>query len=863
VIGLEDAYTYALRTTLLAHLLQPRSRRLQYAGPQSQTSDHAKSSSTFVELVKEFSPLRDSKSTKFPSAFPTELDKRITGILIGKERMPEYNDAMIKRTFAAFLNEFKNPVFRKSVEKDRRVEDLLLIFFSKATNELQKGRAPDDDGWKSIVDRHVALFVRLISSTLKTNDWLRDKPELSSRLGDLETKLLSNAQDLGQPIVDVNGNAPIELPISFVVYDMPGTLQLCSIFGKSPEQVQADIDGHKEVWTPEAALQDLKQYQANLGLKTKRTLNSDSFDVQDAYESWKKGESHELSQMMLNIIQTYPDLARHTSSINFPTYRSAVVAGADALQANGATIYPDLGMDESSLIVDQPVDLSYLSISEQPQQDIVLTNVPYTFIPPEPRSYYAAVARAALNRDLAENSTLLTSTSADDTAQSLLSKASYDILNEIALRWRIPPCSRLVTYLDVIRTKFQDREMEVEVLERALSASKEQTFETKRPGKTMNQSSPETVWDRSRWTLEDYAQYQDILSTIHETLLRELLELLQYCYMSKPPSIGVVVYVLNNHIYPDPLFSKNSGNLEMFREALEQALHVKAREAYSDLLAANMPESADQWEFSHVIAFGKALTGLIQKIRKRYKQNPEIMGVSPLKVLGDETLPLFAADVLNIVQRVINVFQERQEQIDIEEAFEIYKEMASVCEVYQQLFPQKSLDLRIEDMLEQYVWKWINTADENMVKWVEQAVLQDTFKLATNDEEHRSDIDKHTSSALDMFTSFGQSIEQIIDLRWNDRLQNAKFLTALSKSVGTAVCKYCELVEAKFIKEMEPPPAEQEALARQTRQEKWMQMARDTLTTKEKIEPFQFVPEVFTYYFSMRKIRETMTNIVS
>jgi hypothetical protein len=37
---------------------------------------------------------------------------------------------------------------------------------------------------------------------------------------------------------------------------------------------------------------------------------------------------------------------------------------------------------------------------------------------------------------------------------------------------------------------------------------------------------------------------------------------------------------------------------------------------------------------------------------------------------------------------------------------------------------------------------------------------------------------------------------------------------------------------------------EQEAAARQTRQEKWISMAKDLYNQKEKIEPFNFYPEV-------------------
>jgi hypothetical protein len=69
-------------------------------------------------------------------------------------------------------------------------------------------------------------------------------------------------------------------------------------------------------------------------------------------------------------------------------------------------------------------------------------------------------------------------------------------------------------------------------------------------------------------------------------------------------------------------------------------------------------------------------------------------------------------------------------------------------------------------------------------------------------------------------------------------------MTAVSKSIGIALARYCELVEQKFGREMDRMTPEQEAAARQTRQEKWISMAKDLYTQREKVEPFQFYPEV-------------------
>lgn len=69
-------------------------------------------------------------------------------------------------------------------------------------------------------------------------------------------------------------------------------------------------------------------------------------------------------------------------------------------------------------------------------------------------------------------------------------------------------------------------------------------------------------------------------------------------------------------------------------------------------------------------------------------------------------------------------------------------------------------------------------------------------------------------------------------------------MTALTKVVGIGISRYCEVLEQMFSKEMDRLTPEQEAAATQSKQEKWLQVAKDAWNNKEKIEPFQFFPEV-------------------
>jgi hypothetical protein len=161
--------------------------------------------------------------------------------------------------------------------------------------------------------------------------------------------------------------------------------------------------------------------------------------------------------------------------------------------------------------------------------------------------------------------------------------------------------------------------------------------------------------------------------------------------------------------------------------------------------------------------------------------------------------------------------------------------------VHAQVLPEVPFGLHIEGLLQAFVWRWIQTTDAKIVGWVEEAVKQDSFSIDT--ETGPDGGGRHSVSIVDIFRSFNQAIEQIVQLNWDDDLQYAKFMTAVSKAIGAGVAKYCELVEQKFVKEMDRLSPEQEAALAQTRQERWMQLAKDAWTNKDKVEPFQFLPE--------------------
>ena len=499
----------------------------------------------------------------------------------------------------------------------------MLIFFSNATKELQKGKPSTDDSWKLMADRHLALFVRLISLILKEQEWSRDRPELSNRLTTLESKLLTNDQDLTTDLSNgTSSTIEAVVPLSYEVKDMPLVQVVAGIFGLTNTQVQSDIDNNKATWTAKAALQDIKTYQTLLNLNSRKTLRSDDFDLEDAYEAWKKAEGPDLAQMILAIVQSNPELAKGSSNHNTPQF-NPTPTGSEASDSGYAESSRKMSMSEgSSYVIDQPVDMSTICPTEWNPVSFGKDDETFTFIPSEPRVYYRLILSQALSHDLKGDSLQPSSATTETPRIKLLSKQSTELLNEICLRWRLPYISRIVLFLDVIREKFLEQELSLDTLDSAFTFIKEPSLDNRKDAHLMTY----LLYDRTRWTLQDFALNQQILTALHDALLRDLYDIAQQCYEPKPPSVGPILYVLEHHIKSDPSFSKTSEDNVAFAAQLYEGLKDKAFALYKQYLEKHLPQDQERWEFYHVVELGRAVIALAQRIQKRYRKNAEIMG---------------------------------------------------------------------------------------------------------------------------------------------------------------------------------------------------------------------------------------------
>lgn len=827
----DEARSFALRTAYLHYLLQPKAKRKQYvAAPKAPVRTHT----SVGQLVQEYVS-GSASALKLPGSFAGTLLDRVGGVLTGSERLPGFNDAAVKRSFAEAYTAFSEKNFRKTIEKERKFEPLVLIFYSSATKAAQKGRAPEDDSWKLLPDRHLALFVRLAATILRDQGHERDKSELLQRLTTLENKLLTNDQDLVSSGSDAAGTTiEVTVPLSYDVKDMPMVQIVASIFGLSLSDVQAEINEKRNIWSEEAALKDLKTYQQRLTSNAAGALRNDDFDVEESFVDWQKSEAHFLSQMMLEILTAKPELAKTSSSDKALPSRPQSMYGEDQAYADLSRAISSM---DTSLGYDPLASLPTISSDSNSIRTVEEGGL-YTFTPTDPRAFYKYILQHAMAFDQLH---------ADPSLDyQPLSKQSMDLMTELCVRWRVPQASRLIVLLEVAARKFLDQEIVPEELDTIFDFVKTPLPEAKKAPYIQNYSTPLSEIPPGKWTIHDFAVYQSTFHTIHDAILRELYDIMGQCYDSKPPKIGAVMFILENHIYKDEIFTPRSEAVSEFTEYLTTALRHKAVEVYRDYMRKEIPVVKEEWEFGHVVKLGKTTTKLCDRIRKRYKNNQTILGVDPFAILVEEVFPNFESDAGAILETILRKAQDTGEDIDIEDGFELYKELVAIRRIHHEYLPNTVFTFNIENLLVDFVWRWIRSAETRMSEYVDEAIKQDQFQVRTEHADHIArDSERHSVSVIDLFMLFNQTVDQVFKLEWDNDEHHARFMTALARSFSAGLGRYCEVIEQRFAKEMDRPSAEELAMQQKSTQEKWMQYAKDAWSNKEKAEPFQFFAESF------------------
>jgi hypothetical protein len=214
-----------------------------------------------------------------------------------------------------------------------------------------------------------------------------------------------------------------------------------------------------------------------------------------------------------------------------------------------------------------------------------------------------------------------------------------------------------------------------------------------------------------------------------------------------------------------------------------------------------------------------------------------------MMIFVETVFPKYAVEAKDLIIDLTQIYKERQGEMAVEDGIQLYKELSEIRRIYLEAFPNRTFPVRLEDLLKEFPSKLIQALDSKVIGWVDAAVQQDDI-IHKVPEGQVMGRDRHSSSVVDIFRSFTQSIDSIQKLEWQDDYHYALFMTAMAKILGKGISRYCEVLEKLFTYEMDKATPEQDAARSQTRKERWMAIAREAWSNKDKVEPFQFAPEV-------------------
>lgn len=155
-----------------------------------------------------------------------------------------YSDQYTRRTMAIFYGSFKDDAFKKQMKENRKIEELILMFATTATNTLKKDPQLADEGWKFELNNQVACFIRILQECIKT---LHASPELTSRLDMYASKISPQSPRESAYDPPPKAGEPSSLPVN--VADMTLVKVVATLFGKSQHDVQRDINVIRKVCT--------------------------------------------------------------------------------------------------------------------------------------------------------------------------------------------------------------------------------------------------------------------------------------------------------------------------------------------------------------------------------------------------------------------------------------------------------------------------------------------------------------------------------------------------------------------------------------------------------------------------------------
>ncbi|KIJ47293.1 hypothetical protein M422DRAFT_249139 [Sphaerobolus stellatus SS14] len=731
-------------------------------------------------------------------------------IAMGKD--PAFSDQYLRRTIAIFYGSFKDDSFKRQMKENRKIEELILMFVTTSTGALKKDpQLAIEDGWKLELNNQIGQFIRILRECLRNTHHV--PPELTSRLDTYASKLIpasvQNPKHETQPSTSRAGESSSS---AANIADMPLAKTVATLFGKSLQDAQRDINALKWTCTEKAALTDLKTCLKNINANVSFPGRREDFETEAAYHTWRTQETSTLSQLMVMMVQFKPDIAKSTSSDSGPLSPGTngrpgsmySVDDRDSPASRKGSI-----SSRYSIALGSQFDPSSESV---PEDEEVPLGHNFAFIPSNPKKFYKRLVERCLEADLESMATLPED---QEVSLGILSPRHLDIINECAVRWRISQSYRVTCFLDLIRYMHEREEVPFECVPEALQMVQKALHET----------------ELARWPKSDLDYLATVYGSVFDFFIGTVYHALDNLSKLKRDDIEPYVTIID--------LVRTSGMLQ--RVNVDASARIAELADRIRIIAVHQyTEKSNELHSQPGVNRTLPLLFMTDEIEKRAKlldkrfPQPLFGQLDLVSLVVESQIPLFCTDVENSRTRLWEGSRNDPPDIPLEDIFSLYRRTTTLLEIFSSFCPNAPMPaFDLAAYFEPYVRGWLASTDAKTKQWVQNAIAADKFEP--------EGPEGHSSSIIDLFDSLRSPINFLQDLNWPDEYQEARFFTALAKTISKAVELYCTTMEDLFMDDLYPQKQEQAVPS--TKQAAWLEMAKQTIQGEKKVEPFNFTPE--------------------
>ncbi|KAI6022903.1 hypothetical protein BKA83DRAFT_97293 [Pisolithus microcarpus] len=423
----DDLFDYVLRVAILSHVTSSKVTDAPVKVAETKEKDHhyklsGAISYSIVSIGDIFKEIGGgSKSVKFPEKLLKVLEQKLQSIVMGRDQA--YSDQLTRRTIAVFYNHFMGDGFRKQMKENRSIEELILMFAAQSTGVLKKEPTLVDDAWKVELNNQIAQFLNSRLDMYQT----KLSPPLSQESGHASTSVIRDRGDSVSTVQTANTS----------VQDMSLVMTVAKLFRIPEQAMQSEVDRLRKICTEKAALIDLKTCLKNINAGAAFPGRREDFPSEAAWTHWRTLETSHLSQLMVAMVSTNPELAKSMPSDDaYTSTRPSSVYSTTRADLPATTIRHVSSASTSSHRSVTGV-VGGDGFSEDVEEDgEIRVGHHFTFIPPNPRRFYKRLVEHCITAELE----LLYSPEVDDADEiplTILSQPHVQLINECAVRWRI------------------------------------------------------------------------------------------------------------------------------------------------------------------------------------------------------------------------------------------------------------------------------------------------------------------------------------------------------------------------------------------------------------------------------------------